>query len=135
MDIGKIKSIGPQTVAPGNANIALNELVFEDPNGSVDANASGSTLSLSEPGYYLFVWECKVVGTGDQILYLAGDGIATTDTGLELIFFTADAAGVCHGKTAILYATTGAVVGLQCLNSGAGSVTYLCSLAAVKLGD
>lgn len=134
MDIGKIKSTGPQTVAPGTANINLNELVF-DSEGVVDANASGSTISVSEAGYYLFVWEGLVVGTGDQTLYLTGSGISGADTGLEYIFFPGDALSVCQGKAVVLHCTAGAIVGLQALNSGGGNVTYLCSLGVVKVAD
>jgi hypothetical protein len=131
MDIAKIQSPSAQTVQVGTANIILSELLFEDPDGVVDANPSGSSISVAQAGHYLVTYEAYVVGTGDQFLYLAGNGFTAGLT--DFLNFNGDALGISHGRAVVVQASAGANIGLQAINSGAGAVTYLCALGVALL--
>lgn len=130
-DIAKIRSPGAQTVAPGLAYIVLSERQFES-EGAVDGNTSGSSISVSEAGFYLVTFEVYEVGAGEQIAFLAGN--AFTSTANDFIAFVGDALGVSHGRTVIVRADAGANFAIQVLNNGGGNVTYTCALAVCRLG-
>lgn len=130
-DIAKIKSPSAQTVAPGTAYIVLSERLFES-EGVVDANTSGSTISVSEAGFYLVTVEAYEVGAGDQFLFLTGNGFTATTN--DTLAFVGDTLGVSHGRGVVVKADAGANFGLQALNSGGGNVTYICALGICRLG-
>jgi hypothetical protein len=136
MDIARIKSPKAQTLTTlTSANVILSELLFEDSSGVVKANTSSGSITVSEAGYYLVIFDALVTGAGAPFIALSGNGFSAALSGIEFLQFDADATGVSKGRMVLLQMVAGADVGLFASNPSGVTLTFLCTLGVVKMAD
>lgn len=132
MDVAKIKATAAQSIPTGVLTTITNMTteVYEQ-GTTVVADTTSSVIQLTEAGFYLVTFDATVIGDGQHLLYLLGNGFAPTGT--EVLEFFGTANGVVHGRVLIMRADSRAFLRLAAQHNGGANRDYTCTLCVAKL--